>query len=323
MKVSHVRRAPTLALFLCVGGLGSSTSPAAAQATRRPDERQQCADDAQDAQRLRSAGRLVEANAKLVACARSECPITVRADCFLWQREVLRDTPSILVRARDVKGNEVRDVLLVVDETRVVQGAGNQAISVDPGEHVIEFAHPGATRVAQKVRLEVGQKNLVVAVAFKPAPQAGRPLRLDPPNDAVSPPNSNGPKGLALPTPGLALSANEGGSKTMLPWIVGGVGALGVGGYAVLYAIAKSQNSALISDCWPTCSEDRIDHVRTMYLAADVSLGVGIAALGTATYLFLQSRSSSAEEPPAQSASYVIDVAPAKKGVFARVSGAF
>jgi hypothetical protein len=65
-----------------------------------------------------------------------------------------------------------------------------------------------------------------------------------------------------------------------------------------------------------------LNRVRNLYLGADVSLGVGVAALGTATYLLLKS-DSGPEKPAEQSASYVVDVAPSRSGVFASVSGVF
>ena len=58
-----------------------------------------------------------------------------------------------------------------------------------------------------------------------------------------------------------------------------------------------------------------------MYLAAEVSAGVGVAALGVATWLFM--RSPSTEQTPAPQAAYVFDVHPTASGAFASVKGAF
>ncbi len=104
--------------------------------------------------------------------------------------------------------------------------------------------------------------------------------------------------------------------------MVGGVGAVGIGGYALLYSIAKGENGTLLSQCWPSCSPDRLDSVRHMYVAANVSLGVGIAALATAAYLFLQPDSRREKAAP-QAGSYAVNVAPSHSGIYASVSGAF
>jgi hypothetical protein len=63
-----------------------------------------------------------------------------------------------------------------------------------------------------------------------------------------------------------------------------------------------------------------VDHVSHMYLAADISLGVGILALGAATWLFLAEPS---EEEPRSTQAYRFDVQPTASGAFATVRRAF
>src|SRR5258708_39759626 len=176
-----------------MAGVGGRAWPAVAQTGRPTNDRLQCASEAETGQRLRSAGKLIEAGAQLALCARAACPEAVRADCSLWQREVVRATPSILVHARDAAGAEIREVKLAVDEKRVVQSLGDQPISVDPGDHVIEFSRPGAFPVKETVRLEAGQKNHLVTVRFKLAPEGASSVRPDPGTLSVSQPSSNGP----------------------------------------------------------------------------------------------------------------------------------
>jgi hypothetical protein len=55
-----------------------------------------------------------------------------------------------------------------------------------------------------------------------------------------------------------------------------------------------------------------------MYLVADISLGVGVLALGAATVVVLTSGSSKKKE-----AAYAVDVQPRPSGAFATVSGSF
>jgi hypothetical protein len=70
----------------------------------------------------------------------------------------------------------------------------------------------------------------------------------------------------------------------------------------------------------PYCTQASVDHVHAMYFVANVSLGVGLAALGTATWLF--ATHSTDMRPPARS-DYAIDVKPTRSGAFASMSGSF
>ena len=58
-----------------------------------------------------------------------------------------------------------------------------------------------------------------------------------------------------------------------------------------------------------------------MYLAADISLGVG--APRSERRRTFSRRPVRAREAATETASYVVDVAPSRSGVFASVSGAF
>jgi hypothetical protein len=58
-----------------------------------------------------------------------------------------------------------------------------------------------------------------------------------------------------------------------------------------------------------------------MYFAADVSLGVGIAAVAGALWAFASSRSANEEYPGGQALQ--VDVRPTKSGAVAGVSGSF
>jgi hypothetical protein len=101
-------------------------------------------------------------------------------------------------------------------------------------------------------------------------------------------------------------------------WL-GGAGLVGLGAYGMLVYWARTDNMSL-AGCSPNCSRESVDHIRHLYLAADVSFGVGVAAVGTAAWLLLTSTPKN--EVPAHSA-YGIDVRPTRSGAFAAVSGTF
>jgi hypothetical protein len=74
----------------------------------------------------------------------------------------------------------------------------------------------------------------------------------------------------------------------LLPGIFAGVGAVGLAGFAGLGAWGRSNESKLERSCSPHCSKGDISDVRTKYLLADVSLGVGVASLALGAYFFLR-----------------------------------
>jgi hypothetical protein len=78
--------------------------------------------------------------------------------------------------------------------------------------------------------------------------------------------------------------------------VVGAVGVLGLGGFAYFGLTGKARESQLDSSCAPRCQQSDADHLRMTYLAADISLGVGVAALGIATWIAVASVSRRA--PP-------------------------
>jgi hypothetical protein len=285
-----------------LAAFGASASPAGAQTTPRSEDKLQCAGEAEQAQRLRSAGKLLEAGAKLASCARAACPAAVRADCSLWQRDVVRATPSILVHARDAAGAEAREVVLVVDEKRVVQNVGDQAIDMDPGDHVIEFSRPGIFPVTETVHLEAGQKNRLVTIRFKAVPESVSSVPPEPVGLAITRPSSKGPNVLAWTATGLTLAA--------------------VGTFAYFGTTGKSQLD-LVNDACATeagCDQASVDDAWRKLVIADVSLGVALVSACAATYFFIADDKN--DETPRKT-TVGASLAPNKSGVILNWTGQF
>jgi hypothetical protein len=78
--------------------------------------------------------------------------------------------------------------------------------------------------------------------------------------------------------------------------VLGGVGALGVAGFAWLGLRARGEADAMRSSCAPACPASRVDDARRDALVANLSLGVGAVALGAAAVLW----ATSSPEPSAQ-----------------------
>jgi tetratricopeptide (TPR) repeat protein len=94
----------------------------------------------------------------------------------------------------------------------------------------------------------------------------------------------------------------HGGAKRTAAWVTGGlaVGALVTGASFGLLAVANN-NAAHCANgsCGDSAEAHQYDTARTQARVADVALGIGIVATVAAGYLFLTSRKSDAQAPPA------------------------
>ena len=122
------RLAALVALVLGAGALAPSTAHAA-------DEKLACVRAGEKAQKLRDSGKLMAARAELLTCVREVCPAVVRGDCAGWLGDVEASTPTIVARARDDSGHDLRDVIVSVDGARVASQLDGRPLPVDPGEH--------------------------------------------------------------------------------------------------------------------------------------------------------------------------------------------
>src|SRR5262245_34606601 len=67
-------------------------------------------------QRARAGGKLLEARKHLIACTEAGmCAPSVQEECARLAAEVLEATPSILITARDRRGDEVANVSVAID----------------------------------------------------------------------------------------------------------------------------------------------------------------------------------------------------------------
>ena len=223
--------------------------------TARADDRvRACIDASTRGQTLRDAGKLVEARAELIACARDACPPIVRSHCATWLGEVQGMIPSVVVRVQDATGADVVDARGVVDgQPFALDG---KPLPLDPGEHVVAAHLPGGTTIEEHVLLVAAEHARLVTLRMK-APRAAPP----PPAEAG-----------AVTTHHVPVGA----------WVLGGAGvvALGVGAYFV--SAASDQMHHLQQTCSPFCTHAQTQSGRTDSLVADLLLGAGGAAVAVA-----------------------------------------
>ena len=227
-------------------------------------------------------GKLLAARAELAQCAAASCPKIIADECAALVARVDSNIPTVVVAATDPSGRDVSPIQVYLDG-RLEQTESGRAIALDPGQHDLRVVAPdGRSASAKLVALE-GQKNRLVRLDL-PAATSVEPARQE--------------------IPGAAA---ERASAPTAAWVLGGVGIVALGSFGYFALRGKAKESDLEEKCAPRCSDSQADELYRNYFIADVSLGVGVVALGAATYLFVAAGKSKTE-------SVAIRVAPARGG---------
>ncbi|MCB9585242.1 MAG: hypothetical protein H6718_07580 [Polyangiaceae bacterium] len=280
-----------------VAGLSLFASQALADDTAKV-----CSTAYEGAQEARKQAQLVSARDKLLVCSQDQCPKFIRQDCASWLEDVKRSIPSFVIVAKDEHGTDVMDFKATLDG-KALEGSLSLAIEVDPGKHQLVLTAAGLEPIETEIVLREGEHRRMVELTFKLSTAATAPA--ESPVEATQ-----------------QIPEDEAGSGSVLPYVLGGVGVLGVAGFVYFGLSGKAQRSDLESSCKPNCTQSQIDEVDQKFLLADVSLGIGVVSLGIAAYLFLNGGDSSAA-PGDQAKRPALDLVALPGGAFAGYSGRF
>jgi hypothetical protein len=153
--------------------------------------------------------------------------------------------------------------------------------------------------VEDRVVMHAGEKNRGLLVRLGPAPTAPPP-----------PPAGD------HPTP-----ASGGGGIPVAAIVLGGLGVVALGSFTYFGLTGKSDVSDLKNTCAPNCEQSKVDSARSKLIIADISLGVGVVAIGVATWMILTNKSPA---PPAVTTGLThFDVRPAPGGGVAEIGARF
>jgi hypothetical protein len=244
-----------VALFATVGSVSVT-----ARAQRADDP---CLTSPVEGQKLQREGKLLEARERFDACARNTCPTEIVQDCTRWARSVEDALPSVVIAARDSQGRDLLDVRVSIDGRDPAE-LSERAMSLDPGTHRFVFERAGSANIEQQVLLREGEKNRQIKVTFELRPTVTQTAKHEQPVRER--------KTTSAPVPAGA-------------WIMGGVGVAALASFGTFAVVGINQRSR--DGCDTGCTQAESDSVNRKFLVADVSLGVGIVALGIATWITL------------------------------------
>jgi hypothetical protein len=202
------------------------------------------------------------------------------------------------------------DVLRRVGTLKILHDANSGTLTVDgvaappaklaqmrvnPGHHNVELKRSNGSRVAHGVDVAAGATVQV-------------DIRQDQPRSIIlstAPTTTTTTATLSLPP---ATSPDSGGQASKprgpidpVPWIIGGVGVGALIASGVLWNLRGKAVDDLADDCigdtCPESSQDDIDDANRYGLFSLIALGVGVAGVGTGTYLLLRGGSAEKKEP--------------------------
>ena len=297
-----------------VAAAAIATMLAEGVAAAAPDEREQCAASAEQAQQLRDEGKYRRAREQMLVCARDVCPGPIKSDCGKWLTELDRDAPTVVFGARDGRGNDVLDVKVSMDGAPIQERLDGKPVLVDSGEHVFRFDSKDGTSKEERVLVRAAEKARPIIATFP------SPIQTD----------TGGSGGTGSGGSGSGGSTDGNREGSIVPsLVVGGLGVVALGSFAV-FGIGGKNDVDDLQTCKPVCKEEDVDRARTKLIIADISLGVGVVALGVAAYMFftrptidtgkVQTTNAQAKR---KDTSFRFDARPLAGGGYAGIGGTF
>jgi hypothetical protein len=299
---------------------------------------------------LEQAGRLRDAALLFQGCAADSCGNPARSVCQGKLVRLQLDVPSVVPLVKDANGAPIVAAEVAMDGLVLSSRLDGRAFPIDPGLHEFTFSVDGRSVGSQRVLIAQGERNRALGLtlpsrALEPA-EAPAPVvatsneaptvstaEMPADHDETEPviasdeqlaeisaaPNPQ-PREVAPP---LAMTSDEGShaSVSVAPYLFGGGALLSAGAYVALSSWARGDNQKL-SRCSPNCSPNSISHIRSLYLAADISLGVAAAAAVTSAVWFLVSGTSShADRARGSNRGLALAVQPERAGALATLRG--
>lgn len=209
------------------------------------------------------------------------------------------------VRAKSFKttvDNHIKDLQARIPKVNIQRGKGAEAarieldgvslgtssigvdVPVDPGPHTVSAKAPGHEPFSKTVSVKEKQTETVEVVLEETAAPT------------TAPPPSSGNVGKDT----HPVEAKP--HSKVVPFVIGGVGIASLGAAGAFYLLRNKAISDLDAACGPNrdncpaSSQSTYDNAKRYNLFSQIALGVGVAAVGTATVLLLTGHSKKAKK---------------------------
>lgn len=254
-----------------------------------PAPKAACIQASELGQDARDQGKPLAARQQFLACAITTCPEVVRRQCQRWLTEVEARIPTLLLRVRDPRGQDVVDAQVTVDGRPVPEALSGRAVAVDPGLHVFRLVRPSGEGITVHVLAREGEKDRLVDAVFPDPVLAPEPHQVGALSAPLPPPaGAESPSQSPQPAPAVPPLTSTGASP--FPWLPAGLTAAAVAGGAGFVGFgltARADVERLRTTCAPACSAAELSTVKTHEAIANVSLGVAGVAGGLAVWRWL------------------------------------
>lgn len=279
-------------------------------------EKAACISASDEGQQLRDDGKYTRARAAFERCARESCPVLLRVDCVHWLLDLDQSSASVVINAKDDRGNDLVDVTVSVDGQVLVSKLDGKPLPVDPGAHLFHYEATGFAPMEEHAVIHAAEKNRVLNVHFGPAlaPRPAADTTIHGPDQA----QVVVPEGTPASAPPNNPPANPSSPPRVAGWVLAGVAVAAFANEAYFGLTGLSQRS---TDIGPggcvsrtNCPLSEKSDIQAKFAVADVSLGVGLVSAGLAAYFFLR---------PADKPAVTVDFAPRPGGYTASISGSF
>src|SRR5262245_35790322 len=319
----------TLQLGACAVAVLLLAPPAAA----KPPTPQSCSGAYRSALKLEQSGRLHEAQKELIVCGRASCGPFLHNQCTIRYTRIDAEMPSVVPSVTDESGAPMTDVQVHMDGQLLTSRIDGRSLPIAPGMHEFKFETEKGVIATQKVVILQGQRNRPIAVSLGSGggeraekETRARVVKASSVNLEPRAEKQKADSEEAIPAEAVSDTGTVGPKRSNLTaYLLLGTGAAGIVSYAVFTYWGRRDNNDLNSMCAPECDPANVDHVRNMYLTANISLGIGIPALLAGGYLWWRNGNL----PPSKYATapsknkLAVDVQPTRSGAFATVTGPF
>jgi hypothetical protein len=340
--------APAMAMAMAIGLLPAEGQAAGKHGKEKPaaaarSEIGACESAYKLAQENERGAHLLQAKELWLRCARPTCGAFFQHECTARYTQLDADIPSVIPVVLDARGVPRVDVEVRMDGEALTSHLDGHALAIDPGVHEFSFSTAAGVFASQQIMVLQGQRNRPVSASIRSAelrrekiPKAIAAAESPPPAPTPVPPALPSPEAAAREVTDRETAATEGaapeGTLTAaaeptnphrkLIYALGAGGLAGVGAGALLVYWGRKDND-MLTRCAQDCNASTTAHIRRLYLAANISFGVGVAALGAAYWVYAVSQQSPKGEVASKEQAYRFDVAPVTSGAVASVSGSF